>query len=101
MTVSRDVWLQFAACRDVDPAIFFPTGILPHQVAAREKAAKDVCNGCLVRQLCLDEACRHPSHSDEHGVRGGMTPEERKAYRIEHNIEPDFEKYSVRGVPTD
>lgn len=54
---------------------FFPLG----QASAGEiAAAKAICHGCPVREICLADALlrRHP---DEIGVRGGKTATERAA----------------------
>ncbi|MEU4673968.1 WhiB family transcriptional regulator [Amycolatopsis sp. NPDC023774] len=54
---------------------FFPTGPLATHAFA---AAKEICAGCPVRDICLADALlrRHP---DEIGVRGGMSAAEREA----------------------
>ncbi len=45
------------------------------KTAIRE--AKDVCSSCPVRRECLGDALRHPDQA-EYGIRGGLTPEERR-----------------------
>lgn len=70
-------WLDRAACRDVDPEIFFPTGngVLAERQATR---AKVVCRRCPVRPECLRSA-RH--HASGDGVWGGLDADERRALR--------------------
>jgi WhiB family transcriptional regulator, redox-sensing transcriptional regulator len=68
-------WRDFAACRDLEPDLFFPpgtTGPAADQVAE----AKQVCASCPVRQACLDWALRN---REGHGVWGGMDEDERRA----------------------
>lgn len=70
-------WLDRAACREVDPEIFFPTGtgVLAERQAVRAKA---VCQGCAVRPECLHWAQFHASGD---GVWGGLDAEERRELR--------------------
>ncbi|MHB8670103.1 MAG: WhiB family transcriptional regulator [Acidimicrobiales bacterium] len=62
-------WRQRAACRGLDPAIFYP--------ASDEEAepAKAVCAECPVREACLEHALAHREHD---GVWGGATERERR-----------------------
>jgi WhiB family redox-sensing transcriptional regulator len=71
-------WRLDAACRDVDPELFFPeTGQVPQ--AAQAKA---VCAGCGVRGPCLEAALRGPQARDDHtGIFAGTTARERVALR--------------------
>jgi WhiB family redox-sensing transcriptional regulator len=71
-------WRLDAACRDVDPELFFPeTGQVP-QVAQ----AKAVCAGCAVRGPCLEAALHGAQARDDHsGIFAGTTARERVALR--------------------
>lgn len=62
-------WRQHAACRGLDPEIFYP--------ATDEDAdeAKAVCDQCPVRGLCLEHAL---ARRERDGVWGGMTERERR-----------------------
>ena len=62
-------WRQSAACRGVDPEIFYP--------ASEEEAddAKAVCAQCHVRQTCLEYALLS---RERDGVWGGATEKERR-----------------------
>ena len=62
-----------AACRGVDPELFFPVGTSgPAQ--AQALAAKAVCRHCAVRLECLSQAL---STHQKDGVWGGLDPVER------------------------
>ncbi|MFF8610842.1 WhiB family transcriptional regulator [Streptomyces sp. NPDC015346] len=70
-----DRWEDFAACRTVDPDLFFPDGRGAVRVA-QEEAAKAVCrNVCLVRQQCLRQAL---DTRQTEGVWGGLDEKERR-----------------------
>jgi WhiB family redox-sensing transcriptional regulator len=69
-------WAAKAACRDVDPELFFPK---PGQNVA---SAKRICASCPVRMPCLEFALTAVSTSvDDHGVYGGTTERERRRLR--------------------
>ncbi len=74
---SMTVWLDRAACRDVDPEIFFPigTGVLAERQVIRAKA---VCHRCPVRAECLRWA---QVHGQGDGVWGGLDADERRELR--------------------
>lgn len=63
------VWRQKAACRGVDPDIFYPV--------SDEEAldAKAICGMCPVQELCLEWAL---STREKEGVWGGATERERR-----------------------
>jgi WhiB family redox-sensing transcriptional regulator len=71
-------WRLDAACRDVDPELFFPeTGQVPQSAAA-----KQVCAGCVVRGPCLQVALHGPQARDDHsGIFAGTTARQRVALR--------------------
>lgn len=62
-------WRQRAACRGIDPDVFYP--------ATDEEAAeaKAVCSVCPVRETCLEYAL---GHRERDGVWGGATERERR-----------------------
>ena len=62
-------WQQNAACRGMDPAIFFP------DLGNHNHAAKRVCAGCPVRIDCLEHAL---NAGEEFGIWGGLTEPERR-----------------------
>jgi WhiB family redox-sensing transcriptional regulator len=71
-------WRQAAACREVDPELFFPEqGQLPQTTRAKE-----VCAGCAVRGPCLDNALHGPlARDDRHGIFAGTTAHDRTRLR--------------------
>ncbi|MCU1494038.1 MAG: putative WhiB family transcriptional regulator [Acidimicrobiaceae bacterium] len=62
-------WRKRAACRGLDPDIFYP--------ASDEEAeeAKAICVACPVQQVCLEHAL---AHRERDGVWGGLTERERR-----------------------
>lgn len=62
-------WRQHAACRGVDPEIFYP------QTDEEADPAKEICGLCGVREMCLEYAL---SHRERDGVWGGATERERR-----------------------
>jgi WhiB family transcriptional regulator, redox-sensing transcriptional regulator len=71
-------WRLEAACREVDPELFFPDPGQVPQVAA----AKQVCAGCAVRGPCLEQALHGPQARDDHaGIFAGTTPSDRVRLR--------------------
>lgn len=69
-------WRHSAACRDVDPELFFAIEDGP-AVDEQIAEAKAVCAGCPVRAACLSWALRNLSD----GIAGGLTPDERRRAR--------------------
>lgn len=74
---SRDeqAWATGAACRGLDPRIFYPE-TRAHDRAAALGRAKAVCFGCRVWRECLNYAL---DHDIDEGVWGGLSAEERAA----------------------
>jgi WhiB family redox-sensing transcriptional regulator len=70
-------WRQHAACRDVDPAVFFPVGVTGAAVDAIA-AAKAICEDCAAQAECLEFAV---STNQEYGIWGGTSEEERRGIR--------------------
>ena len=62
-------WRQSAACRGVDPEIFYPAS------DEEAEAAKSVCGQCDVRETCLEFAL---ANREREGVWGGATERERR-----------------------
>jgi WhiB family redox-sensing transcriptional regulator len=69
-------WQDHAACRDVNPELFFSAeserGMRKH---AREVLAKSLCGTCPVRLKCREHALLV---GETYGVWGGTTEEERE-----------------------
>ena len=62
-------WRQNAACRGIDPDIFYPADDDPAD------DAKTICNVCPVRTPCLEWAL---ATREKEGVWGGATERERR-----------------------
>ncbi|MEY2468459.1 MAG: WhiB family transcriptional regulator, redox-sensing transcriptional regulator [Actinomycetota bacterium] len=62
-------WRNRAACRGIDPDIFFPV------TDEDAEAAKAVCDACPVREACLEFAL---AAREREGVWGGATERERR-----------------------
>ncbi len=65
-------WLKDAACRDLDPDLFFAADS-PKPTPAR-RLLTATCARCPVQQRCLE----HALLTDEHGWWGGTTRKERR-----------------------
>lgn len=70
-------WRRDAACKDLDPNLFFPIGVTGPAVD-QIAAAKSICNQCPVRAECLEFAI---TTNQEFGVWGGTTEDERRVLR--------------------
>jgi WhiB family transcriptional regulator, redox-sensing transcriptional regulator len=64
-------WHGEAACRDVDPEIFYP------ERGGSAQPAREVCAGCPVRQECLEYALNDPD-AFYNGIWGGTASHERR-----------------------
>ena len=64
-----NAWRRYANCLGVDPDLFFTS----RGQATRE--AKSVCQGCVVRQQCLDTAL---ANGEKNGLWGGLSVRERR-----------------------
>ena len=70
-------WRYSAACRDVDPELFYPAGT-DGPALLRIAEAKTVCAQCPVRAECLAWAM---AHGEDYGVWGGLSEDERRTLR--------------------
>jgi len=72
-------WRDLAACRSVDPDLFFPPGA-PHAEGSDRQvaAAQAVCRRCPVSGPCLAYAL---AASESEGIWAGTTPTQRAAAR--------------------
>jgi len=70
-------WQLRAACRGPQARVFFPPAHFERkdEKLEREGRAKAICNGCAVRQDCLDYAVRI---REQHGIWGGLSESERR-----------------------
>lgn len=65
-------WQLSANCLGVDPDLFFP------ERGASTKEAKAVCQGCEVRDDCLEYAL---ANGEKFGIWGGLSERERRRIR--------------------
>jgi len=62
-------WMGQGRCRDLDPAVFFPSDGIGVQAAQR------ICSECPVKGPCLEYAL---ANRVDHGVWGGTSERERR-----------------------
>lgn len=65
-------WVGDALCPQTDPEAFFP------EKGGSTRAAKKICEGCDVREQCLDYALRN---DERFGIWGGLSERERRKLR--------------------
>jgi WhiB family transcriptional regulator, redox-sensing transcriptional regulator len=68
-------WQSRAACRGLDPELFFPAP------GESSRPARAVCTSCPVRAECAEWALFAAEH---HGVWGGLTERDRRRIRRSH-----------------
>lgn len=73
-------WSKKAACREVDPELFFPDAQIGRPSSAGERSmqvrnAKLICKGCNALSQCREYAL---AREEPHGIWGNMTPRERR-----------------------
>ena len=64
-----EIWNDQAACRGLDPEIFYPVS------EEEAETAKSVCAQCAVQPACLEHAL---GSRERDGVWGGATEKERR-----------------------
>lgn len=69
MTTITTSWRDKAACRGLDPDIFYPVS------DEDAETAKGICAACPVREACLEYAL---ANRERDGVWGGATERERR-----------------------
>lgn len=69
-------WIFKAACRDVPTAVFYPEPKKGPGGPDLYREAKAICDGCPVKQACLDHAL---DNDERWGVWGGLSPNQRDA----------------------
>ena len=70
--IDRPDWMQKAACRGLDPELFYP------QRGITTKEAKAVCDSCEVCALCLEYAL---VNGEKFGIWGGLAERQRRKLR--------------------
>jgi WhiB family redox-sensing transcriptional regulator len=77
-------WRRLAHCREDDTEVFFPAAEdnpAPRRKIGMYDQALEICEGCPVRNACLEAALAVPQADDGYGVFGGTTPEARRNMR--------------------
>lgn len=74
--ITRPSWHQRAACRGVDPAIFFPE----RGRSSLDAVAREFCSACPVSAACALEGLMLPQQLD-HGMWAGMSTMDRRDAR--------------------
>jgi len=72
-------WRHLAACRGIDPGLFYPEN---HPSITVLRA---ICDPCPVRSRCLEWALAH----EKHGYWGGKTENARKTIRRGRGLSPE------------
>ena len=62
-------WMQRGLCREIPPAVFFPSDGVGVEVA------RQICASCPVKEPCLEYALENRI---DHGVWGGCSERERR-----------------------
>ena len=69
LTPDDELWQEKALCAQTDPEAFFP------EKGGSTREAKRICQGCEVRDACLDYAL---AHDERFGIWGGLSERERR-----------------------
>lgn len=85
-------WREHAACKGMDPDIFFP------ERGDDVTTAKATCAGCQVRRECLDWALAVP---EKDGIWGGLSPRARRGIRVPLNVNCGTHSKYVKGCRCD
>ncbi|OBG84323.1 transcription factor WhiB [Mycobacterium sp. NS-7484] len=67
--VEDDQWQERALCAQTDPEAFFP------EKGGSTREAKRICQGCEVKDACLEYAL---AHDERFGIWGGLSERERR-----------------------
>lgn len=77
-------WRKRAACLGQPVDRFFPEDPNDYRHVVR------LCERCVVKSACLDEALEVPSNVDRFGVYGGLTPPQRRREREKRATPPEI-----------
>jgi WhiB family transcriptional regulator, redox-sensing transcriptional regulator len=88
-------WQYSAACRNVDPELFFPIG-RTGRAAAEARKAKAICARCPVRQPCLTYAL---ATHEAYGIWGGYDEDERRVLHSRQRTPAVGKRLTGRNTP--
>ena len=71
-------WMQRGLCREIPPAVFFPSD------GVGVEAARRICATCPVKEPCLEYAL---TNRIDHGVWGGASERQRRRMAKKRRIE--------------
>lgn len=71
--LDRRDWMTDAACRGMDPSVFF---VSHADTSGASRRARRICADCPVSEQCLEYALAN--HETTHGFWGGTSPLERR-----------------------
>src|SRR5439155_17770102 len=97
LVIDDEVWVLEANCRGRTELFFAPDDSESRSDRRRREAqAKSVCQECVVRTECLQEAFE----ADERfGIWGGLTERERRAARRAHPVSKQLPLASTTSPP--
>jgi WhiB family redox-sensing transcriptional regulator len=81
-TTAPAPWQEFALCREVGPALFFPPDDPDEAVLYSTAEARAICARCPVRIECREDAMQREGDADRGnraGMWGGLSPGQRAA----------------------
>lgn len=78
-------WMAMGRCRDIPPAVFFPSDGVGVDIA------RSICVDCPVKRPCLEYALENKI---DHGVWGGCSERERRRIARQRRL-------LARGAPAD
>src|SRR5438094_7301592 len=79
-------WMSIGKCRDVHPAVFFPSDGVGVEVARK------LCADCPAKAACLEYAI---ANRIDHGVWGGASERERRRIMRQRRLDPQPESQAV------
>lgn len=86
--MADESWRLRAACRGMDPEIFYREKKLPGQIGPHTyDVARAICAACPVRPECLEYALDLPTSIGHFGFWAGTTDKERRRLRARRRAE--------------
>jgi WhiB family transcriptional regulator, redox-sensing transcriptional regulator len=92
-------WRLRAACRHMNPELFFPEGTAGRALAATGRA-KQICGTCPVRAQCLGWERKAAAHAEIFGLLAGAVDHPRLARTLNSAMEFVGELMGVAGPAT-